>query len=694
MQLLKIKKNVIQNLFLLFCFVFVLLTQANEIDKLEKKLNSATKKEKVGILVKLIDKTVDVNAVKSRKYFNQAKNLVNSVKDPILKMDLYYSISLYCLVNHQNLEGLEHASKGLKISINLNEKKHELHFLIMTAELYGGLHKIEDSYKFYQESLKLNKTFNDLLKEGQLNYEIGNLYNDNLDFVKANIYFDKALKIFREIKNKEYEFATLREKATALHAQQYYAEALEGYLKTMNYYEKSNDIESACALYNDIGNLYSDIDNDDKALFYYKKAMEIAKKEQYKDLVGIIANNLGTCYLISNEYDKALEFFKFSLEKDKKLEDKAGIAIDYFNIGCVYYERFQLIKAEEYIQKSIEISSKIDDQKGIVLCNTVLAGIYRTHNKFKEALVYLNKANDLAKIIDSKELVLGIYEEYSYLYASTHDYKRSREYYEKADKIRNKIGNEKSSKHMAEVKVLFETERKEREIEKLKHEQIQNNLELNKQELYKNVIFAGLVVGLLFLILLFREYRLKVKSNEIIKEKNNELEKAYAQLEEIAATDHLTGLSNRRDILDKMSYEMNRFSRTGRGFTLIMGDIDDFKEINDNYGHDAGDFTLISISDILKECVRKQDIVCRWGGEEFLILLLETKLEGGVIVAENIRQKVFNHMIKFKDNEFSLSMTFGVCELKNGMNIDQCVKGADDALYEGKEKGKNLVISN
>ena len=158
--------------------------------------------------------------------------------------------------------------------------------------------------------------------------------------------------------------------------------------------------------------------------------------------------------------------------------------------------------------------------------------------------------------------------------------------------------------------------------------------------------------------------------------------------------DLLTGLSNRRDIIEKMETERERHLRKGKPFTVIIGDIDNFKNLNDMFGHDAGDYVLKTIGRILKNQVRGIDCPSRWGGEEFLIMLVETDLEGGQRVAERIRRKIENTNFKYKNTKLPVTMTFGLSIYQiTDDNIDECVKRADKALYEGKHQGKNKVIA-
>ena len=158
--------------------------------------------------------------------------------------------------------------------------------------------------------------------------------------------------------------------------------------------------------------------------------------------------------------------------------------------------------------------------------------------------------------------------------------------------------------------------------------------------------------------------------------------------------DPLTGLSNRRDLIDKIRKEQERQLRMKNAFTLILCDIDDFKALNDTHGHDAGDFVLQSVARLLKDQVRGIDCPARWGGEEFLIMLIETDIESGKTVAERIRNKIQTADIIHNGIPISVTMTFGVSQFHGTDDtIDSCIKRADKALYAGKHQGKNRVVA-
>lgn len=187
--------------------------------------------------------------------------------------------------------------------------------------------------------------------------------------------------------------------------------------------------------------------------------------------------------------------------------------------------------------------------------------------------------------------------------------------------------------------------------------------------------------------------RLYENLEQKVKERTRELEEAYEKIKVLANTDPLTQLSNRRDMLEKIGYERKRMERNKTASAVLLCDIDDFKSVNDTYGHDCGDYVLKTVAGILRSTVRKQDLVARWGGEEFLLLLPDTDLKGGQIIAEKIRKAVNKKAYAFNNYKFSLSLTFGVSSFNDPHEeIDKYLKQADDALYKGKETGKNRVI--
>ncbi|ADU29347.1 GGDEF domain-containing protein [Evansella cellulosilytica] len=165
------------------------------------------------------------------------------------------------------------------------------------------------------------------------------------------------------------------------------------------------------------------------------------------------------------------------------------------------------------------------------------------------------------------------------------------------------------------------------------------------------------------------------------------------QLEIAANTDSLTNLFNRRSIIVNLKEAEADFEQKQKPFTIILADIDNFKQINDSFGHDCGDMVLKECANFLKEFFRGHP-VARWGGEEFLILLQDTQIAEAHHVLEKLRQR-FEEDITFSyhDKPFKISMTYGLTEYDEAkVDVLDCIKDADKALIEGKNQGKNCIV--
>ena len=164
-----------------------------------------------------------------------------------------------------------------------------------------------------------------------------------------------------------------------------------------------------------------------------------------------------------------------------------------------------------------------------------------------------------------------------------------------------------------------------------------------------------------------------------------------AQLREMAVTDFLTGLYIRRYFMSKLQDELLRSERYNKVFSIVMADIDKFKNVNDTYGHTAGDEVLKAVGDFFQISIRQVDIVARYGGEEFVILFPETDKKGAYILAERLRKRFSQIRL---DNLPGLSISLGISTYpEDGKDIKTLIKNADIAMYSAKQRGRNKVVN-
>ena len=156
--------------------------------------------------------------------------------------------------------------------------------------------------------------------------------------------------------------------------------------------------------------------------------------------------------------------------------------------------------------------------------------------------------------------------------------------------------------------------------------------------------------------------------------------------------DPLTGLANRRSIMEKIDQEFSRAQRHQRSLSVVLVDIDNYKAVNDKHGLNAGDDVLVELARVLRCSMRSEDICARWGGEEFLILLPETTTEGALSLANKIRDSI--DMTEFRANRpgIHITVSMGICEYSHDMNILECINKAEQALCKAKSAGKNRAV--
>jgi diguanylate cyclase (GGDEF)-like protein len=165
--------------------------------------------------------------------------------------------------------------------------------------------------------------------------------------------------------------------------------------------------------------------------------------------------------------------------------------------------------------------------------------------------------------------------------------------------------------------------------------------------------------------------------------------KLAAEFEYAAKHDALTGLANRREALEQLDIEYQRYLRNSRPFSVLLMDIDLFKSVNDNYGHHVGDELIILVARTLREQCRKVDTLARWGGEEYLVLLPETNTKDALSSANRIREAFATKSVNTEQGQVQATISIGVASIRGSESIDRLLQRSDEALYRAKSEGRN-----
>ena len=178
----------------------------------------------------------------------------------------------------------------------------------------------------------------------------------------------------------------------------------------------------------------------------------------------------------------------------------------------------------------------------------------------------------------------------------------------------------------------------------------------------------------------------------MIRYKECKLRVQTEQLRIMASVDPLTNLSNRRAMTKTLDEIRQKCTDTDSRYVIGLGDIDNFKRVNDTYGHDFGDIVLSKVAEVITEAMPPNGCAARWGGEEFLFIIPDSDINSGRQYAEKIIQTIEKAEFTHNETKFHVTMTFGVCEGTKNDIIDKIISCADKRLYKGKHNGKNMVV--
>ena len=190
-----------------------------------------------------------------------------------------------------------------------------------------------------------------------------------------------------------------------------------------------------------------------------------------------------------------------------------------------------------------------------------------------------------------------------------------------------------------------------------------------------------------------KSIELQKLNNELeikVENRTNKLKNAYKKMKDLASIDDLTKIYNRYYFFNILNQQLEKLKSDDKNFSLIMFDLDHFKNVNDTYGHDVGDYVLHETCRVVEKCLREDDTFARIGGEEFLISLPNTNIEDAFYIAQRIRQNIEQH--KFKDIP-KLTISLGVAEANEPILSTELLKKVDLALYKAKKEGRNKVIA-
>ncbi|MCV2886330.1 diguanylate cyclase [Aestuariibacter sp. AA17] len=496
---------------------------------------------------------------------------------------------------------------------------------------------------------------------------------------EAMEYADKSIRLQDIIENTTYQLDTYRIIAEIQSQQGAFERVIETSLKGLELAESTANFDYLRDFFHEMGIAYFRLGNLENSEKYFVRGYEVALEH---NLPSHRASSLVALAIINREKqqpDEALALYAEALALYEELGNESGVASVYNNIGVIYEDKQDYQRMLTNLQNALAIYERINARDNITIGLLNVGNAYRLLENYEKARDFLERAEARAIENNSKIILRNIYEELTNLFIDLDNYQTAYTFHLKQDEIDNQIQNSEAKKVAQEIGEKYESEIKERRIELLEQEK--------QKDRYVIVLVSALsLFTLITMMLMISRFRQKQRFLNEITEKNQ-------KLEVLSTTDPLTELPNRRVVYEAINSEIARCNRYAQPFSIIIFDIDHFKQVNDKYGHNGGDLILKRIASLITQNIRENDLFGRWGGEEFLLVLASTNQENSLIVAEKLRALIEAMAVEYEGYIIKVTSTLGVCEYQLGTNIEEMIKRADMCLYEGKEAGRNRVVA-
>ncbi|GEM_PF-649005 len=639
---------------------------------------------------------------------NRGNEMAISSGDSDVQMKACYVLG-YLYTNLGNLEyGLRYYLRGIEL-IKENKLQIDPTFLNNIGVVYYDSGQFDDALEFFQEALKVAEDTRHKIESLVLS-NIADVYLIKKNTQLALEYNKRAIEVFQNNNSEGYYLGQCYSIYGLIYKELgQWEQALESFEKALAIYKESNQQYLEAEMLYNIGSLYLIQEKVEEGIDYLLRARNIASKIKTNGILKDIYMTLAETYEKKKDYKLAFNYLKSYHHLNEKiktteLNDKLAQHMTEFKVEKAQKDaEIQRLKTEELKRKAEETTLKAN----------ALAASYEDIKIIGEIGQKITATLDIKKVLNmvykniNKLMAADVFGICLYNNEQARiDFKILIEQGKRLPLYHIMLDNEKSyaAKCIREKKEICINDMILDNKQQLRVGATENKFKC-KSIIYYPLITENKIVGAMT-VQSYKSNAYSDRTIEMIKalasyiaialnnsQKSEELRVKTNELEAISKTDVLTGIYNRRYIMSKIQEEAAAYEDVKRSFSIVIIDIDYFKSINDKYGHNCGDHILVKLSKILKANIRKQDVLSRWGGEEFLMLLPDTDEEEAVLLCERIREKIEGSNFNYDKKRIKLTVTFGVSEYNENLGVDFTINDADKALYEGKNKGRNCVVS-
>lgn len=431
-----------------------------------------------------------------------------------------------------------------------------------------------------------------------------------------------------------------------------YAEALDNLLQALRIADEMKDNWLKAQILNNLGLLYLRMEDYPQALSYLKKGLEKTPEFNQPAFEADLLENICVAYLNLGQYNLALTHSQKSILLYQKSGNHYGESKALSTAGEIYAAMGHTIEALSYYQKSLQISKENNDAQGTSKAHLLIGDMNFIQDDLKPALEHMLQALESAEKSQDAAQISRAHYLLSRIYREMRDFERSLHHFEKFHEVKETVFNEDMATKIKSLEIVHQVKKTQQDSE---------------------------------------IYRLR---NVELSREIEERKRAQSELERIVTLDPLTSLFNRRHFFELTQTELERSRRYNRPLSVIMLDIDHFKQVNDQFGHLVGDRVIVEVARRIQKALRRIDLACRYGGEEFAVLLPETPIMQAEMVATRLWKVVTRQPTVSGELILQITVSVGVATYQHTgeITVDTLLDRADKAMYAAKQKGRNQVM--
>lgn len=497
-------------------------------------------------------------------------------------------------------------------------------------------------------SLELFKTLSDSIGQQRALNTLGIIYAESGDLTGALRNFLETQKLCETLGDTKGEANAFNNLGIVYGYLGDYANSLESQLKSLAISQRYGFQAFEMRSLVNIASVYLEQDKPAEALEYLERSLKLRSDED-PHTYAIAIGHMAKAHRGLGDFQQALAFGHESLKLMESIGDTATASYALKELGSINFQLGDFEKAEQHFQHSLDIIHQVGDRKGEAETKLLFSKLLIAQEKTDQAIDIVQSALALADGIGAKAESSEAHFILATLYKSEDQFAQAYRHLEKHLEIKERHSSDMSKKRFEALRVKFETEQTEKEKE---------------------------------------IYRLRTVE---LAEANAKLEQLSQELFKQANEDALTGLFNRRRLEQELGRELERARRNNGKLSAMICDIDNFKQVNDRFSHQVGDFVLQRVAQILKRYIRGADVVARYGGEEFVILFPEASAKEAQLVCDRLRQRIADAPWHELHPDLKITMSMGICDDTTLVDGFAMLDQADDKLYEAKRNGKNQV---